>query len=125
MTDTVVGKGTVAAININFEFYNGMETMKVRGDLESFQEQANFPGICASNDYLLVTEVNENSKYACLLCLQATDDQLECVGIKNKFQFTTLTPIRKGLQLYIYPAIVLRLKRRRLLVGLTTIHSLK
>ena len=58
--------------------------MKVRGNFESFQEQANFRGICASKDYLLVTEVNENSN-GHLLCLQVTDDQLECVTIKNKF----------------------------------------
>ena len=84
----VVGKGTVATINIDFESkkYSIMEwkQMKVRGDFESFQKQANFRGICASNDYLLVTKVNENSNRR-LLCLQVTDDQLECVAIKNKF----------------------------------------
>ena len=84
----VVGKGTVATINIDFESkkYYTMEwkQMKVGGDFESFQEQANLRGICASNDYLLVTEVNENSSGR-LLCLQVTDDQLECVAIKNKF----------------------------------------
>ena len=87
----ITGDKIIAVIDMDLENSNNFKIMKwtrmeVNDGNEDFQENSYFRGICASNEYLLVTEVNDtDSNYRRLLCLQLIDNRLRCVAVKRGF----------------------------------------
>ena len=86
----ITGDTTIGVIDIDFEKNNfkimKWTRMEVKDGNEDFQENSRFRGICASNEYLLVTEVNKtDSNYRRLLCLQLIENRLRCVDVKRGF----------------------------------------
>ena len=83
----VTTKGTIGVIDIDFESRKykimTLNEMKTNNGTEEFKEVSNFRSICTSNDYLLVTEINETGGR--LLCLQLIDNQLRCVTTEKGF----------------------------------------
>ena len=83
----VTGKGTIGVIDIDFESRKykimTLNEMKTNHGTEEFKEVSNFRSICTSNEYLLVTE--ENDQNGRLLCLQFIDNQLRCVTTEKDF----------------------------------------
>ena len=80
-------KGTIGAVEIDLKenMYRIMiwEGMKTNNSAEIFNKKSIFRGICTSNNYLIVTEMNEADGR--LLCLQCKDNQLRCVTFKKGF----------------------------------------
>ena len=87
----ITGDKIIAAIDMDLENSNNFKIMKWKrmkrnNGNENFQQKSRFRGICASDKYLLVTEVNKtDSNYRRLLCLQFIDNQLRCVAVKRGF----------------------------------------
>ena len=60
--------------------------MKVNDDVEVFNKESEFRGICTSNKCLLVTEVNKtDSNYRRLLYLEFIGNQLKRVAVEKDF----------------------------------------
>ena len=86
----ITGDMTIGVIDIDFEKNNfkimKWTRMEVNDGNEDFQQNSHFRGICASNEHLLVTEINKtDSNYRRLLCLQFVDNRLRYVDVKRDF----------------------------------------
>ena len=83
----VTGKGTIGVIDMDFKSKTykimTLKEMKIDHGTEVFKKDSIFRSICASNEYLLVTEINETGGR--LLCLQLIGNHLRCVAIKKGF----------------------------------------